>query len=383
MRVAFYAPLKAPTHPVPSGDRRMGRLLIDALARSGHEVELAAIFRSRDGQGDPARQCRIRDVGTRMAARLLRQYHHRAPRDRPQAWLTYHLYHKAPDWLGPTVAQSLGIPYVLVEASFAPKQAGGPWDIGHTAVARAIRSADVLVALNADDTPCVLRILDDPCRLVPVKPFLDTNEFAAAAAARAHRRAELASRLNLDPTKPWLLTVAMMRYGDKLASYELLARALEMLDDEAWQFLVVGDGPARKAVEAAFADSRVDRLRFLGVQSACALTGTYAAADLYIWPAIGEAYGMALLESQAAGVPVVAGANGGVPDVVYDGETGLLAPPGDTKAFAAAVRSLLQEPVQRRSMGAAAMRRMKADHDLSGGGRGLDRALRHAAYHRR
>jgi hypothetical protein len=49
MRIAFYAPMKPPDHPVPSGDRRMSRLLIAALGRAGHEVELASRLR----QGSP------------------------------------------------------------------------------------------------------------------------------------------------------------------------------------------------------------------------------------------------------------------------------------------------------------------------------------------
>ena len=52
MRVMFYAPLKPPTHPVPSGDRRIARLLMRAIEAAGHSVELATRFRSRDGSGD-------------------------------------------------------------------------------------------------------------------------------------------------------------------------------------------------------------------------------------------------------------------------------------------------------------------------------------------
>ena len=68
MRIAFYAPLKPPGHPVPSGDRRMARLLIDALGHGGHAVELAAVFRSWEGAGDGARQDRLRRLGAKLAA---------------------------------------------------------------------------------------------------------------------------------------------------------------------------------------------------------------------------------------------------------------------------------------------------------------------------
>ncbi|MBM3522779.1 MAG: glycosyltransferase family 4 protein, partial [Alphaproteobacteria bacterium] len=101
MRVAFYAPLKPPDHPVPSGDRRMARLLIEALREAGHEPELVSRFRSYDGAGSPQRQMRVAAVGLGLAKRLIRRFAKRSFDARPRAWITYHLYYKAPDWLGP------------------------------------------------------------------------------------------------------------------------------------------------------------------------------------------------------------------------------------------------------------------------------------------
>jgi hypothetical protein len=88
--VAFYAPLKPPDHPVPSGDRRMAQALMRALAAGGHPVELASHLRSYDKAGDAMRQRRIRAVGERLAPRLLRRYRQMPPGRRPRAWLTYH-----------------------------------------------------------------------------------------------------------------------------------------------------------------------------------------------------------------------------------------------------------------------------------------------------
>jgi hypothetical protein len=76
-RIAFYAPLKPPDHPVASGDRAMARSLIAALRLAGHDVEIASRFRSFDA-GDPARQKRLQNVGQRLAERLVRRYE-RAP----------------------------------------------------------------------------------------------------------------------------------------------------------------------------------------------------------------------------------------------------------------------------------------------------------------
>ena len=104
-------------------------------------------------------------------------------------------------------------------------------------------------------------------------------------------------------------------------------------------------------------------MRFAGAVPHEALPALYAGADLYLWPAINEAYGMAFLEAQAAGLPVVAGRTGGVPAVVADGVSGLLTPVGDAPAFAAAVARLLDAPAERARLAAAARDRIAAHHD--------------------
>ncbi|HYE00181.1 MAG TPA: glycosyltransferase family 4 protein [Alphaproteobacteria bacterium] len=359
MRIAFYAPLKAPTHPVPSGDRRMARLLMTALAEGGHRVELACALRSHD-RGDPARQARLRDLGERAAGLLLRRYA-RQPERRPEAWFTYHLYHKAPDWIGPAVSAALGIPYVVAEASFAPKRATGPWALGHAAAEAALRRADAVLHLTTVDAECLAPVVR-PGRLVAFPPFLDEAPYAAAAERRPDLRDAWAARLGLPADAPWLLAVGMFREGDKLASYRVLGEALPRLRDRPWRLIVCGAGPAEAAVRAALAGLPAEAVRWAGALEPDDLATLYAACDLMVWPAVNEAYGMALLEAQAAGLPVVAGRTLGVPDVVADGETGRLAPVGDAAAFAAAVAALLDDPAGRLAFGAAARRRVAAHH---------------------
>ena len=374
MRIAFYAPLKPPDHPVPSGDRRMARLLADALRHAGHEVDLASRLRSWTGTPDPARQARMAQVGARLGDRLLRRYRARPPEARPRAWLTYHLYYKAPDWIGPQVSAALGIPYLLAEASVANKRANGPWALGHKATLAALDHARAVITLN----PADLEGLPDPGRATLLKPFLDPAPYRAAAGRRVELRARLAGDHGLDPARPWLLAVAMMRAGDKLDSYRVLARALGTLGDLDWHLLVAGDGPARPEVEAAFAPLAGGRVHFLGARDADGLAQVYAACDLLAWPALNEAYGMALLEAQAAGLPVVAGRGGGVAGVVRDGDTGLLTAPGDADAFGAALRRLLTDEDRRHALAAAAPRAVAAEHGLEQAAARLDAILRAA-----
>ncbi len=358
--------MKPACDPRPSGDRRMARFLIAALARAGFSVETASRFSSFDLAGDNERQRRLGVLGGRIAASLIRRYEQREENERPDLWFTYHLYHKAPDWLGPAVSRALNIRYVVAEASSAPKQRGGPWATGHAAADGAIAEADLIFNLNPADAPAVRLLLADPGRLIPFAPFIDTRtDYEVTASSRRRARAALARRYSfIDDATPLLLCVAMMRAGDKLASYQCLGRSLGLLNDRPWRLCVVGDGPARNAVRAALAPLG-GRVVNLGLCEGSRLASVYAAADLYVWPAIGEAYGMALLEAQAAGLPVVAGRTGGVAGIVAHGQSGLVVPCGEPQAMAAAIRHLLANPARRIAMAKAARRRARRHHDLA------------------
>lgn len=370
MRIAFYAPLKAPTHPVPSGDRRMARLLMAALEAAGHEVALACTLRSWDDGRHPGRAERLAALGARYAERLAARW--RA--DPPDLWFTYHLYHKAPDWIGPAISRRLGIPYVVAEASFAPKQATGPFAAGHSAAEAAIRQAAAVVNLAGHDADGVLPLLGSPDRLLRLRPFIETERFAVPR--EPHRQA-LADRYGLPTTAPWLLAVGMMRGGDKERSYRILSESVRRLTPSPeWRLLVVGDGPVRAAIESFFDGTPT---HFLGQRDAADLPALYAACDLMVWPAVNEAYGMALLEAQAAGLPVVAGNTGGVPDIVRDGVTGLLTPVGDAAAFADAINTLILDPERRRALGEAARRIAVTDHGFANAVRVLENLVQRVA----
>jgi len=369
MRIAFYAPLKSPTHGTPSGDRRVAGLYMDALQRAGHRVQLASTFRTYDGAGDAERQRALAAQGAAHAAELATSWR-RAPADtRPQLWFTYHLYYKAPDWLGPSVSEALGIPYVIAEASHAAKRAHGPWAFAHEASAAAIRKAALVIAPTRDDIGG-LRQLIDPERLFYMPPFLDAAPYVAARAERARLRSALAAERRLDLQVPWIAVVAMMRPGDKLASYRVLAAALRRAVDLHWELLVAGDGPVQAEVEQLF-----ERACFLGGLTQPRIAELLAACDLYAWPAVNEAYGMALLEAQAAGLPVVSAAIRGVPDIVSDRRTGILVPYGDEEAFAGAVRELVMDGQRRVALGAEAARYVLTERSLDATAARLQAAL--------
>jgi len=376
MRIAFYAPLKAPSHPVPSGDRLIARLLVAALERAGHVVEVASTLRTFDGAGDRIRQARLRRLGEQAGERAAR----RLARTRPDAWVTYHLYHKAPDWTGPLACRRLGVPYVIVEASYAAKQSAGPWGPGLVGVREALQAARTVVALKSVDLEGVRPHLARGTELVPMAPFLDASAIAGPQ-GREFARSTLAARLGLHPGVPWLVALAMLRPGEKAASYAVLAAALARLRDRPWQLAVVGDGPAREAVRAGFTALGADRVRMAGAWSTAEVAQLLCGFDVLTWPAVGEAIGMALLEAAAAGLPVVSATSGGVTEIVRDGRTGVLAAPGDDRAFAAGIDALLADPGRRRRLGAAGYRAVRAHHSMETASRTLDGILARATEH--
>jgi glycosyltransferase involved in cell wall biosynthesis len=99
-------------------------------------------------------------------------------------------------------------------------------------------------------------------------------------------------------------------------------------------------------------------------------------SDIFLWPAIDEAFGMAFIEAQACGLPVVAGNAGGVGAVVASGRTGLLVPAGDIEAFAGAIRRLVADTDLRQRMAREAMAYVRAEHDLPAAAARIDAVLR-------
>ncbi|MGB1239410.1 MAG: glycosyltransferase family 4 protein, partial [Pseudomonadales bacterium] len=337
--IAFYAPLKSPFHATPSGDREIARLFMRALELSGHRVELASQLRSYD-RGDPQRQLRIEALAKREATRIVKRWQRAGTI--PIAWFSYHLYYKAPDLIGPHVAKALNIPYLVAEASRSEKRANGPWAHYHNCVDHALRCARKVICINPVDIIALRAYFAALGRnqrtLESIPVFIDARP--CAASPNDILKHKLATRIGLDPHKPWLITIAMMRSGDKFSSYQHLAKSLSQLNRD-YQCLIVGSGPCETEVRALFEPNK--QVFFAGLLENTTLRNYLPAFDILAWPAINEALGMVFLEAANAGVAVVAGDSGGVSSIVSHGETGLLCKPGDNAAMTQHLETLLDD----------------------------------------
>src|SRR5262245_42815930 len=119
MKIAFYAPLKPPDHPVPSGDRQMANLLIAALRRAGHETGIVSRLRTYMTSPHPEMLESIQLGARSEASRIADQWQTNGS---PDIWFTYHPYYKAPDLIGAELSKRFSIPYVTCEASYARKR---------------------------------------------------------------------------------------------------------------------------------------------------------------------------------------------------------------------------------------------------------------------
>jgi glycosyltransferase involved in cell wall biosynthesis len=140
----------------------------------------------------------------------------------------------------------------------------------------------------------------------------------------------------------------------------VLLRAVQQLshDRPLPTVVLVGDGPERASLESlATQGTGAVNVLFLGERRDA--RSLLPAFDILAVPSIGrEGFGLSALEAMDAGVPVIASRLGGLPEVVDDGRTGVLVPPGEPAALAAALASLLEHPERQRTLGAEGKRRV-------------------------
>jgi glycosyltransferase involved in cell wall biosynthesis len=182
-----------------------------------------------------------------------------------------------------------------------------------------------------------------------------------------------------DGTGLRLLTVARLA-PDKGVRILLEAVARVAADGLDVSLEIVGDGPDREALEAhAAALGLGDRVRFAGAVGRDTIQERYRAADAFCLSSFAEGVPVVLMEAMALERPVVAPRVMGIPELVEDGVSGLLVPPGNVDALAAVIQRLVEAgPAGRAEFGAAGRKRVSERYELAESARQLQRRFERA-----
>jgi glycosyltransferase involved in cell wall biosynthesis len=182
-------------------------------------------------------------------------------------------------------------------------------------------------------------------KLVTLRDGIDLDAYASLP---ARDRDMLRERLAVPAAAPLAITVAPLRAPTNIV---LMLEALELLEPH-WpelHYLIVGDGEARAALEAAARALGVGhRVGF--VSGGADVPKLLGCADLFVLPSMEDAMPGVLAEAMASGLPIVASAVGGVPELIEHDGNGLLVRAGDAEALALACHQLLASPRRRRAM---------------------------------
>ncbi len=269
-----------------------------------------------------------------------------------------------------------GLPLVITVHSLEPlrpwkrEQIGRGFDLSSWVEKTALEMADAVIAVSKSTYDDVQRLFDvDPARMHVIANGIDTEEY------RAVNRPEVLARNGIDYSSPFVLFVGRMTRQKGL--YYLL-KAAESIDPRLQIVLCAGesDTPELQAeLEAMVRDLKSRRPGIvwipgmLGREDVIVL---YSHAAVFCCPSIYEPFGIINLEAMACGTPVVGSRVGGIPEVVADGETGLIvdaklsdAPPHDptdpdafARGLAEAINRLGLDPELSRRMGEAGRQRV-------------------------
>jgi phosphatidylinositol alpha 1,6-mannosyltransferase len=143
-------------------------------------------------------------------------------------------------------------------------------------------------------------------------------------------------------------------YVGRLATEKRVDLLAAVADMPGVKLAVTGGGPVEEELRAALPTAA-----FLGMRYGADLARIYASLDVFVHTGPFETFGQTVQEAAASGLPVIAPAAGGPLDLVADGETGYLVPPGDPAALTAAVARLAADPARRARFGEAARRRVQ------------------------
>jgi alpha-maltose-1-phosphate synthase len=255
-----------------------------------------------------------------------------------------------------------GVPHVMTVHSLEPlrpwkaEQLGGGYAVSSWCERVAVESAAAVIAVSDGMRADVLGTYPavQPSRVHVIRNGIDTTEYAPDPAA------DVLARYAVDPARPAVIFVGRIT---RQKGVPVLLRAAASLDPSAQLVLCAGqpDTPELAAeVEGLVAELRAARSGVIWIPEMLpkrAVIQLLSHATVFACPSLYEPLGIVNLEAMACGTAVVGSAVGGIPEVVSDGETGLLVPPGDPAALAAALNALVGDASRAAAMGRAGRER--------------------------
>jgi len=225
---------------------------------------------------------------------------------------------------------------------------------GATAVRnRWLRDADAFVAMSRLIREEMVWAGVPGERIALLPHAVDTSRFRPAGEAE---RASLRTRLGLPDGVLAVWSGRLLRGKGLETLLEAFARVASEVPDLRLVLLGSGEGQALSVEEPLREQARASGLspRVVFAGRVDRVEDTLRASDLFVFPSVFEALGIALVEAAACGLPAVASRTGGIVDVVEDGGSGLLVAPGDAVSLAEGLRALGRDEERRREMGARA-----------------------------
>lgn len=365
MKIAYYMPFKPMDHATPSGDLIIGTELYKFLQGQGHSLDLASRLRCRWIYYRPRALVQL----WREKNRILQAYR----QTKPELWLSYHSYYKAPDLLGAICSKKLAIPYVIFQGIYSTKRRKHLKTLpGFLLNKKVLQAADHIFTNKKRDLTNLQRLLPDH-RLSYIAPGIHPELFTFSDSWRMALRARLAIG-----EETIIMTAAMMRPGVKTTG---LSRVIESCSELVQKglplrLIIAGDGSCRAELEQQAARLLPQRVQFLGRIARAELYQYYSAADIFAFPGIEESLGMVYLEAQSCRLPVVAYQDWGGGEAVVHEQTGLLSPAASPTLFTAHIGQLIENPARRHALGHAAAEHIRRHHDLARNYRQMEQTLR-------
>ncbi len=346
-------PFKPMDHPNPSGDLIIGGELFNYLTQNGHEIELASRLRCRWIYYKPTTILHYLFERSRVVGRLAKI--------KPDLWLTYHSYYKAPDLLGRYCAEKLNIPYIIFQGIYSTKRHKQiNTKLGYHLNKKSLLAADHIFTNKKRDYRNLMRLLPQD-QLDYVAPGINPDSFCFSKNDRQLLRDSWGLH-----EEPVIMTAAMMRADVKTEGINTIIECCAKLS-ATWnnlRLIIAGDGEQREQLTQKAYQLLPGKVIFLGKIPRSQLYKYYSAADIFAFPGINESLGMVYLEAQSCGLPVVAYKDWGGGEAVIDRETGLLANYGDPENFLKNIRLLMDNKTLRQKLGNAAKKHIRENHDL-------------------